>query len=115
MNHKEDPFNVNDRESSLKSTQLKQQLTEQDLHLNHLHQTLQQVRHQTDTLHSELLEHNNLLDRLGSRMDDTEGSFDVATRRVKLLYKELTDKKFNFTATVLIFVLTILLVILLFL
>ena len=112
MNYAEDPFKINPEGRT--RNQLTEQLTEQDLHLDHLHNSLQQVRHQTDAIHAELLEHNNLLDQLSTRMDETEGTFDGATKRAKKLYNELTDRKFNWTATVLIFVLTVLLIILLF-
>lgn len=96
------------------SSGLKSQLQEQDFHLDHLQRSLRDARLQTDALHNELKEHNELLGRLGTRMDDTEGAFETASRRVKRLYTEITDRKFTWTAGVLIFVLTILLMILLF-
>ncbi len=113
MNYNEDPFTSNSNNSGSQQDQLKLQLQEQDLHLSHLHESLQQVRHQTDAINSELREHNELLGRLGDQMEDTEGSFRSATKRVRVLYGELTDRKFNWTASVMIFVLTFLLIILL--
>lgn len=113
MDYSEDPF-TNQNGPVHHQDQLKFQLEEQDLHLSHLHASLQQVRHQTDAINSELREHNELLGRLGERMEETEGSFQYATRRVRMMYGELTDRKFNWTASVMIFVLTILLIILLF-
>ena len=111
MNYSEDPFSADSQLSG--PTALKQQLTEQDIHLDHLHTSLQQVRHQTDALHAELREHNDLLSRLSTQMDSTEGSFEGATRRVRKLYTELTGKQFNWTATALILVLSVLLIVLL--
>ena len=57
------------------SSGLKSQLQEQDFHLDHLQRSLRDARLQTDALHNELKEHNELLGRLGTRMDDTEGAF----------------------------------------
>lgn len=113
MNYTEDPFKINEG-GGLRRDQLKEQINEQDVHLDNLHESLQQVRHQTDAIHAELLEHNNLLDRLSSRMDETEGTFEISTRRARKLYAELTDRQFSWTAGVLIFILTLLLIILLF-
>ena len=113
MNYNEDPFSIDNKAISSQQDQLKLQLQEQDLHLSHLHDSLQQVRHQTDAINTELREHNDLLGRLGEQMDDTEGSFQSATRRVRILYSQITDRKFNWTASIMIFVLTILLLILL--
>lgn len=109
MNYNEDPFVIGGSQQD----QLKLKLIEQDLHLSHLQESLQQVRHQTDAINSELREHNELLGRLGDQMDETEGSFLTATKRVRMIYGELTDRKFSWTASVMIFILTILLIILL--
>lgn len=114
MNYTEDPFSRESSNSNYPNDQLKLHLAEQDLHLTHLQASLQQVRHQTDAINSELREHNELLGRLGEQMDATEGSFQTATRRVRLLYAEMTDRKFNWTASIMIIILTILLIILLF-
>mgnify|MGYP001809746293 CR=1 FL=1 len=112
MDYTENPFST---ENSLYTTQdqLKHQLKAQDQHLDHLHSSLQQVRQQTDAINAELREHNELLGRLGQRMEETEGGFERATRRVRELYGELTDRKFTWTASIMIFILTFLLVILL--
>lgn len=112
MNYNEDPFS-NDNSLYTGQDQLKLQLKEQDQHLDHLHSSLQLVRQQTDAINSELREHNDLLGRLGARMEDTEGGFEKASRRVRQLYGELTDRKFTWTATIMIFILTFLLIILL--
>lgn len=112
MNYNENPFST---ENPLypAQDQLKLHLKDQDDHLDQLHSTLQQVRHQTDAINTELKEHNELLGRLGERMDETEGGFVRASRRVRALYGELTDRKFTWTATIMIFILTFLLIILL--
>jgi len=114
MNYNENPFSTdNPLYTSTTQDQLKLQLKEQDHHLDHLHSSLQQVRHQTDAINSELKEHNELLGRLGTRMEETEGGFERASRRVRALYGELTDRKFTWTASIMIFILTFLLIILL--
>lgn len=114
MNYNEDPFSgEHPLYNPSVQDQLKIHLSAQDAHLDHIYSSLQQVRHQTDAINIELREHNELLVRLGERMDDTESGFERASRRVRLLYSELTDKKFTWTASVMIFVLTFLLIILL--
>ena len=115
MNYNEDPFSTNSSSTAAAphQDQLKLHLKEQDLHLDHLQSSLQQVRHQTDAINVELKEHNDLLGRLGERMEETEGGFERAGRKVRALYGELTDRKFTWTASIMIFILTFLLVILL--
>lgn len=130
MNYQEDPFvdrnkieNSNfsqtaaddDKNEKYDRDRLKCEIKEQDIHLNHLHSSLQQVRHQTTHLHTELHEHNELLDRLGHRMEITENGLEGVGRKVRKLYGELTDRKFTWTASALIFLLTILLFFLIFL
>lgn len=113
MNYNEDPFNNSPSNNPEAQGSLKLQIKEQDFHLDHLHGTLQEVRKQTDAINLELREHNELLGKLGDRMDETETSFEGASRRVRVLYGELTDRKFTWTATALIIILTFLLLILL--
>ena len=124
MNYQEDPFiDRNKIENNLNSglehnhdrDRLKCEIKEQDIQLDHLHSSLQQVRHQTTHLHTELNEHNELLDRLGHRMEITENGLEGVGRKVRKLYGELTDRKFTWTASALIFLLTILLFFLIFL
>ena len=115
MNYNEDPFSVENNlynQPQAHQDQLKLHLKEQDDHLDHLHASLQQVRHQTDAINSELREHNELLGRIGSRMEETEDGFERARRRVRMVYAEMTEKRFGFTASVMIFILTVMLIIL---
>lgn len=115
MNYQEDPFRKNYNDPLFDGDHLNRKLSEQDFHLTNLHASLQEVKTQTTAINTELIEHNELLDRLGNRMEVTEGGFERATGRVKKLYKEMTDRQFTWTASILIFILTILLIFLLFL
>ena len=110
MNYQEDPFSTLHDDNHSQGDQLKSQLVEQDVHLSHLHSTLQQVRHQTGLINDELQEHNDLLSHLATQMDQTEGSFQGASRKIRKLYTELTERQFTWTATIMIFILTILLI-----
>ena len=112
MNYQENPFDESNFPHN-QNHQLKDQLAEQDVHLSHLHSSLLQVRHQTGLTNSELQEHNNLLNNLSNQIDNTEDSFTAASRKVRKLYTELTEKQFTWTASIMIFILTILLIFLL--
>ncbi len=101
-----DPFEGQNKQSST----IKEILASQDEHLKALHSSLSAAKHQTEHLNAELSAHHELLDQLNGRVEGTAGAFEEATRRVRRLYGELTEKRFTWTATVLIAFLTILLI-----
>lgn len=108
MNFSYDPFEDQNKQSH--NYALHHQLAAQDDQLSQLHSSLRAAHHQTHQLNAELSAHNELLQQLSGRMEQTEGAFGEATRRVRRLYGELTERRFTWTATVLIALLTILLI-----
>jgi chromosome segregation ATPase len=107
MNFNHDPFQepTNKQTSTIKAS-----LASQDDQLEALHATLTQAKHQSDHINAELHVHTDLLGQLNGRLEDTSSAFEEATRRVRKLYGELTEKRFGWTASVLIAFLTILLI-----
>ena len=106
MNFNYDPFDEQNKQSST----IKESLASQDEHLQALHSTLTAAKHQTEHINAELHAHNDLLRQLNGRLEGTSNAFEQATRRVRQLYGELTDRRFSWTASVLIAFLTILLI-----
>ena len=112
MNYNQDPFDKSQTNTNSYSSSVHDQLRVQDSHLKDLHDSLLQARSQTQTINAELAAHHELLDSLNGRMEGTVGAFEGATRRVRKLYAEMTEKRFTWTATFLIALLTVLLLIL---
>lgn len=94
------------------NSKLQDHLQGQDSQLNLLHLSLRQVHQQTALIHGELVQQHSMLTGLHTQFEETDSRLQRASFRLKRLYTELTDKKFTWTASFLIFIMFVLLIVL---